>query len=455
MAGYVNIGRTDDPAYRYKMPRVVGKVEGRGNGIKTVIVNIMELGAALHRDPDEVNKFMGCELGAQTSFIPEQERAIVNGAHQDDVLQDLVYLYVDKFVLCPTCKYPETAYKIKLKKDEIYHVCKACGANDPLVDEGHRLCKFILNKEKHKGDAGKAGKKARKERKSKTAAAAGAAGASPADGGGGGVTSPRTDGSPDSVEPDAAAAAEKEARKAEKKAKKAAKKEKKEKKKKEKKEKKKKSTKSKTAAGSGGSDDSSKSGSEDDGEVWASEGTAPVQHHDSFVATASPAEAMRLAGSDLAEFIAKGKDASLVITHLNATQGNYKLKPVDRIGLLFNGVFRNCRAAKEFMDAFSRFKTFFRQLVDGQQEDELMAAFERHFTAPENAPQVAVVPLLLQLFNNEDIVSDDTVRKWHKATVPVLDRYEMVDAAALTAIKAKAAAFVNTLEDSDSSSDSD
>lgn len=62
----VNIAGTkpiDDPEYRYKMPLVVGKIEGRGNGIKTVIPNISDVALSLHRSPGEVNKFFGCELG--------------------------------------------------------------------------------------------------------------------------------------------------------------------------------------------------------------------------------------------------------------------------------------------------------------------------------------------------------------------------------------------------------
>ncbi len=54
-----------DRTNRYKMPRVIGKVEGRGNGIKTVIFNVMDLSLALKRDPGEVCKFFGTELGAQ------------------------------------------------------------------------------------------------------------------------------------------------------------------------------------------------------------------------------------------------------------------------------------------------------------------------------------------------------------------------------------------------------
>merc|ERR1711862_488150 len=90
MPTVVNIAGTtpvDDPSYRYKMPLVYGKVEGRGNGIKTVIPNISEVSLSLHRDAGEVNKFFGCELGAQTTFNVKSYRSVVNGSHPDAALQ--------------------------------------------------------------------------------------------------------------------------------------------------------------------------------------------------------------------------------------------------------------------------------------------------------------------------------------------------------------------------------
>lgn len=155
----INISGTtpiDDPEYRYKMPAVFGKIEGSGNGIKTAIPNISDVALSLHRQPGEVNKFFGTELGAQTRYSAETDRAIVNGAHTDATLQELIHRYIEKFVLCPNCNLPETEYKIK--SDVIYHKCAACGAKE-TVDMSHKLCNYILAENKKSKKDGKSSKK--------------------------------------------------------------------------------------------------------------------------------------------------------------------------------------------------------------------------------------------------------------------------------------------------------
>ncbi|KAI8983203.1 translation initiation factor [Trametes punicea] len=143
MAGVVNIRRdVDDKFYRYRMPLLMTKIEGKGNGIKTVIPNMSDVARALSRPPTYPTKFFGCELGAQTSFDEKNDRYIVNGAHDAKKLRELLDGFIEKFVLCKACKNPETDLIIT-KNDEIIRDCKACGERTG-VDMRHKLTTFIL-----------------------------------------------------------------------------------------------------------------------------------------------------------------------------------------------------------------------------------------------------------------------------------------------------------------------
>ncbi len=118
------------------------KIEGKGNGIKTVIPNMSDIARSLSRPPAYPTKFFGCELGAQVSADDKTDRYIVNGAHDADRLRELLDGFIDKFVLCGDCKNPETDLKI-LKDGDILRNCKACGKRTG-VDMKHKLTTFIV-----------------------------------------------------------------------------------------------------------------------------------------------------------------------------------------------------------------------------------------------------------------------------------------------------------------------
>lgn len=142
--GSVNVNRSvSDQFYRYKMPRLIAKVEGKGNGIKTVIVNMVEIAKSLNRPPTYPTKYFGCELGAQTHFDFKADRYIVNGSHDAPKLQDLLDGFIKKFVLCPECDNPETYLFPHAKKQTITQQCIACGYQG-LVDMRHKVTTFIL-----------------------------------------------------------------------------------------------------------------------------------------------------------------------------------------------------------------------------------------------------------------------------------------------------------------------
>ncbi|KAL3130990.1 hypothetical protein ABBQ38_000314 [Trebouxia sp. C0009 RCD-2024] len=139
----VNIGQGNagDQFYRYKMPKLQAKVEGRGNGIKTCVVNNVEIAKALERPPEYIIKYFGCELGAQTNYNKESGTSIVNGAHDNGKLLELLEGFIKKFVQCYACGNPET--QVKIKKENITLKCKACG-NVSNVDMRHKVTTFML-----------------------------------------------------------------------------------------------------------------------------------------------------------------------------------------------------------------------------------------------------------------------------------------------------------------------
>lgn len=158
----INIARDNhDPFYRYKMPPIEAKTEGRGNGIKTNVMNAADVALALNRPTPYMIKYFGFELGAQTTINEEKERYLVNGVHDANKLQDVLDGFINKFVLCPHCKNPETILNVTsdghLKRD-----CKACG-DVTEVDPRYKLVTYILKNPPPK--------KSKKERKGATASA--------------------------------------------------------------------------------------------------------------------------------------------------------------------------------------------------------------------------------------------------------------------------------------------
>ncbi|KAK5946794.1 eukaryotic translation initiation factor 5 [Knufia obscura] len=158
----VNIRRdVADPFYRYKMERIQSKIEGKGNGIKTVVANLPSVAQSLARPPSYVIKYFGFELGAQTNTNPKDDRWIINGAHQSDKLQESLDGFINRFVLCKDCKNPETEFVIK--DGRILLDCKACGQRTN-VDIRHKLSGFILKNEPKGGKKGKKEKMSRRDR---------------------------------------------------------------------------------------------------------------------------------------------------------------------------------------------------------------------------------------------------------------------------------------------------
>ncbi|KAJ4840266.1 hypothetical protein Tsubulata_024962 [Turnera subulata] len=140
-----NIGDANkgDAFYRYKMPKMVTKVEGKGNGIRTNIVNMVPIAKALDRPASYTVKYFGYELGAQSKFDKKTGTSIVNGEHRTTTLAALLEGFIKKYVQCYLCGNPETEIVIT-KAQMVTLNCAACGSVSD-VDMMDRFTKFIVN----------------------------------------------------------------------------------------------------------------------------------------------------------------------------------------------------------------------------------------------------------------------------------------------------------------------
>jgi translation initiation factor 5 len=120
----ININKSDDMFYRYKMPSINIKLGGTGNGMFTIINNMDEIAKAINTPPEIVYKFISYTLG---SAYNEKKKSLT-GHHNN--LQEIIFDYINNFVICEHCGIPELSYSLnkKSKKNiKLICYCSACG----------------------------------------------------------------------------------------------------------------------------------------------------------------------------------------------------------------------------------------------------------------------------------------------------------------------------------------
>jgi len=126
-----------------KCQKPILKVEGKWNGIKTLITNMFDLAKALKIPPEYITKFMGSSQGSQSKYDINTGKSTINGKIELSTILTILNEFIKKFVLCEKCKLPETIMNID-NKDIIHMKCNACG-HDTLADQQEKLYNFILN----------------------------------------------------------------------------------------------------------------------------------------------------------------------------------------------------------------------------------------------------------------------------------------------------------------------
>ncbi len=112
---------------RFEVPKVKGHIEGN----KTIISNINEIVTVLRRPIAHVVKFLLRELAAPGEV--KRNFLVIGTKVPASRINEKIKEYVEKYVICPECKRPDT--KLKKESDFLFITCQACGAKKTVKEQ--------------------------------------------------------------------------------------------------------------------------------------------------------------------------------------------------------------------------------------------------------------------------------------------------------------------------------
>ncbi|MEK6887259.1 MAG: translation initiation factor IF-2 subunit beta [Nanoarchaeota archaeon] len=111
---------------RFETPKVKGHLQGN----KTIISNINEIVEKLRRPAAHIVKFLLKELAAPGEI--KGYFFVIGTKISASRINEKLSEYVEKFVICPVCKKPDT--KLKKEGNFIFINCQACGARKSVKE---------------------------------------------------------------------------------------------------------------------------------------------------------------------------------------------------------------------------------------------------------------------------------------------------------------------------------
>ena len=124
MTTKINIIREQsDSFYRYKFNKVSTNIVKK----TTILNNIPTIAKQLYIDTSFIFLYIANMLS--TAVVIKDNKYILKGKYNNKIIQDLLFKFVEIFVLCPRCNDASTSlFTInKHKKDKLYIRCKSCG----------------------------------------------------------------------------------------------------------------------------------------------------------------------------------------------------------------------------------------------------------------------------------------------------------------------------------------
>lgn len=124
-----------DPSYRYKMHKLTFQKEKT----KTCITNLDKIADDIKiPDQDLIISYLKKRLAI--AITGKNDRVIITNEVDTKAIQIALYEFIEYFVLCKHCKFPELTYTLEKKHLCVY--CRSCGKVD-VIDSNQHTEKII------------------------------------------------------------------------------------------------------------------------------------------------------------------------------------------------------------------------------------------------------------------------------------------------------------------------
>ena len=109
---------------RFELPPVDVMWEGQ----RTYLRNFSDFPKILRRDPSKLLQYLSKEFAVPAERIGDS--AMFVGRRDPDDFTRLLKIYVNEYIMCPTCKSPDT--RTEKEKRISFLICEACGAKSTI-----------------------------------------------------------------------------------------------------------------------------------------------------------------------------------------------------------------------------------------------------------------------------------------------------------------------------------
>lgn len=127
----------NDPYYRYKMPAIECRCEGHGGNRNTKLLNLDKIAASIARPSEQIAQWFKIQFTSAVTKIPNGQHNIyqLKGHLDNNKLQNALFNLIRDWVLCPTCKNPETYLLRSSAGTRIKILCHACGKTNRIKQQ--------------------------------------------------------------------------------------------------------------------------------------------------------------------------------------------------------------------------------------------------------------------------------------------------------------------------------